>query len=101
MRALFLLAGLSLFATGAQAATRDAFAQACMARAKASEQSCICQARLARATFSAPEHAAMIRAMQGDQAGFKLALAKMGERGQQAFVGKMQALKVKSERECR
>lgn len=101
MRALLMLVGFSLFTTGAHAATKDAFVQACLARAKASEQSCVCQARLARATFSGPEHAAMIRAMQGDQAGFKLALGRMGDRGQQAFVGKMQALKTRSERECR
>lgn len=99
MRVFLLPAVLALAASTAQAAP-DAFTQACLARPKATPASCSCQARLAKATFTTREHATLIRAMQGDQAGFRTSLDAMGETGKRTFVGKMQTLSAKSESLC-
>jgi hypothetical protein len=96
------IAAVALFAaSAAPALAQDAFAQACLSRGKASAQKCECQAKLARASFTAPERSAMIRALSGDQAGFKVALDGMGEQRRKTFVGKMQTMRVRSDKECR
>ncbi|MBX9739928.1 MAG: hypothetical protein K2X62_07650 [Beijerinckiaceae bacterium] len=92
---------LLLTGSGGAFAQQDAFAQACLGRGKASPQKCQCQAKLARATFTAPERAAMIRGMKGETAGFNAALKAMGETRKQAFLAKIQTLGARTERECR
>lgn len=99
-RAAAVAAAILIGSMGA-AAAQDAFAQACVARGKSTAQKCACQAKLARASFTAPEQAAMIRALNGDQPGFKAAIAAMGDQRRKAFVSKMQALRARSDKECR
>ena len=104
-RALNLMAAIGLVAAcgsaPALAAPRDDFSAACMTRPKATNQRCDCQAKLARTSFSQSERSAMIRAMKGDQTGFRSALDAMGDKRRQAFVSKMQVLKTRSDKECR
>ncbi|MDB5641909.1 MAG: hypothetical protein JWN07_1226 [Hyphomicrobiales bacterium] len=82
-------------------AAGDAFAEACVARGKASVSHCACESKLARASLKAGEQAAMIRAMKGDTEGFRTAIAAMGTAPAQAFVGKMKKLQARSDAECR
>lgn len=98
-------AAATFSATPSFAATKpaadDAFTSACLARPNAVPTRCRCEGKLARTTFTAPERAAMIRGLQGDQAGFQASIAGMGEARGKAFIGKVRTLKARSDAQCR
>lgn len=94
-------AGFALLLSAAPAMAADAFADACVSRGKSSAAHCACESKLARASLSAREQSAMIRAMKGDADGFRAAVAAMGPEPTQAFVAKMKKLQARAETECR
>ena len=96
-----LVLALSLAGSGLARAATDDFAAACLARGKTSPQNCDCQARLAKASFSADERRIAIVAMRGGGDAFRASMAKMTPARRQTFVAKMQTLSQRTQAECR
>lgn len=99
-RAVGALSALFLFCSGAASlAATDAFSAACEARGTA-PASCACQAKLARASLDKNEIGAAVAGMRRDEAGFRKAVAAMGENKAARFKAKLGTLGQKARETC-